>query len=59
MARRVNDRGTVSLMNCRGNIRASKGAFQNFKAEVFMTENLPQIQNFQFCHHFRLYLKGL
>ena len=38
MARRVNDKGTVSLMICRENIRASKGAFQNVKADVFMTK---------------------
>ena len=37
MARRVNDRVTVSLMICRGEIRASKGAFQIFKADVSMT----------------------
>ena len=38
MARRVTDGGTVSLMICRGNIRASKGAFQYFNADVFMTK---------------------
>ena len=38
MARRVNDRGTVSLMICRGKIRASKGVFQIFKADVSMTK---------------------
>ena len=38
MARRVNDRGTVSLMICRGKIRASKGAFKIFKADVSMTK---------------------
>ena len=38
MARRVNDRGTVSPMICRGNIGASKGAFQNFKVDISMIE---------------------
>ena len=38
MAKRVNDSSTVSLMICRGKIRASKGAFQIIKADVSMTK---------------------
>ena len=48
MARRVNDRGTVSLTICRGNIRASKGAFQIFRADISTRKCLSSLQvNFE------------
>ena len=48
MARRVNDRGTVSMMICRGKIRASKGAFQIFKADVFCDKIYLKFKIFNF-----------
>ena len=55
----VNDRDSMSLMFCRGPIRASKGAFQIFLWLNGSMANLHLSQILHFGLHFKLNLKGL
>ena len=51
---RVNDRGSVSLGICRGHIRASKGAFQNFSAVDSSMVKLTSKSNFSLLCSFQV-----